>query len=156
IIGRRFALIHGSMIHRDQLDRAKSLGVLLEMQNIFMWDKAATVEKFLGAETANRVIPDRMAIDILGINSVSLGTDFPVNVMNPFLGPYSAVTRKDPTGRVYGANQAISRREALRLYTTSSAYATFDEHEKGTIEVGKLADMVVLDRDYMKIPVDQI
>lgn len=156
IVGRRFALIHGSMLRRDQIERARSMGVIIEMQNIFMWDKASTVERFLGTETANRVIPDRMAIDLLGINMVSLGTDYPVNLLNPFLGLYIAVTRKDPAGHVYGADQAISREEALRLYTMSSAYATFDERKKGSIEVGKLADMVVLDRDYMTVPAEQI
>ncbi|MEH2549160.1 putative amidohydrolase YtcJ [Bradyrhizobium sp. AZCC 2262] len=156
IVGRRFAIIHGSMLRHDQIERAKSMGVIIELQNIFMWDKASTVERFLGADTANRVIPDRMAIDLLGIDKVSLGTDYPVNLLNPFLGLYIAVTRKDPTGHVYGADQAISREEALRLYTTSTAYATFDEKKKGSVEVGRLADMVVLDRDYMTVPVEQI
>jgi predicted amidohydrolase YtcJ len=156
IVGRRFAIIHGSMLRRDQIERARSMGVIIELQNIFMWDKASTVERFLGTDTANRVIPDRMAIDLLGIDKVSLGTDYPVNLLNPFLGLYIAVTRKDPAGHVYGADQAIGREEALRLYTTSTAYATFDEKKKGSVEVGKLADMVVLDRDYMTVPVDQI
>jgi predicted amidohydrolase YtcJ len=156
IVGRRFAIIHGSMLRRDQIERARSMGVIIELQNIFMWDKASTVERFLGTDTANRVIPDRMAIDLLGIDKVSLGTDYPVNLLNPFLGLYIAVTRKDPAGHVYGADQAIGREEALRLYTTSTAYATFDEKKKGSVEVGKLADMVVLDRDYMTVPVEQI
>lgn len=156
IVGRRFALIHGSLLHRDQLERAKRLGVIIETQNIFMWDKAATVERFLGTATANRAVPDKMEIEVLGINSVSLGTDFSTNILNPFIGLYIAVTRKDPTGKVYGADQAITREQALRLYTTSTAYATFDENKKGNIEPGKLADMVVLDRDYFTVPADQI
>ena len=97
-----------------------------------------------------------MAIDILGINNVSMGTDYQTNSMDPWINLYVAVTRKDPRGKVYGADQAITREEALRLYTVSGAYSSFEEKVKGPIEVGKLADMVVLDRDYFTIPAEQI
>jgi predicted amidohydrolase YtcJ len=66
------------------------------------------------------------------------------------------VTRKDPTGKVYGADQALTREEALRLYTNAGPYYTFDERRKGSIEVGKLADMVVLSADYMSVADAQI
>lgn len=66
------------------------------------------------------------------------------------------VTRKDPTGKVYGADQALTREEALRLYTNAGPHYTFDERTKGAIEVGKLADMVVLSADYMTVPEAQI
>jgi hypothetical protein len=156
IAGRRFSIEHGSLIRRDQLERMKKLGVILQLQNAFLWEKGATIERNLGSETLHRVIPDRMAIDILGINNVSSGTDFQGNLMNPWINIYLAVTRKDSTGHIYGADQAITREEALRLYTVSGAYATFEEKIKGSIESGKLADMVVLDRDYFSIPVEQI
>ena len=156
IAGRRFIVLRGSLIQPDQLQRMKKLGVILQMENMFMWDKAAAVERNLGTEAANRTIPTRLAIDILGIDNVSQGSDFPTNSMNPWLNLYLAVTRKDHTGRLYGADQAIGRGEALRMYTTSGAYASFEEDAKGSIAVGKLADMVVLDRDYMTIPADQI
>jgi hypothetical protein len=121
-----------------------------------MWDKADNVERNLGTATANRAVPDRMAIDILGINNVALGTDYQTNSMNPWITLYMAVTRKDMNGHVYGADQAITREEALRLYTVSGAYTTFEENIKGPIKVGNLADMVVLDRDYFSVPVEQI
>jgi predicted amidohydrolase YtcJ len=66
------------------------------------------------------------------------------------------VTRKDPGGKVYGADQALTREEALRLYTNAGPYYTFDERRKGAIEVGKLADMVVLSADYLSVPDSQI
>jgi predicted amidohydrolase YtcJ len=156
IMGRRFAVMHGSMIQRDQLERMKKLGVIFELQNIFMWDKAANVERNLGRKNADRAVPTRMAIDVLGINNVSLGSDFSTNTMNPWIGMYVAITRKDPNGTVYGADQAITREEALHLYTVSGAYTSFEEDIKGPIEVGKLADMVVLDRDFFTVPEDQI
>jgi predicted amidohydrolase YtcJ len=156
IVGRRFACMHCSLIRKDQLERMNRLGVILELQNAFMWDKADNVERNLGLAVANRAVPNRMAIDILGINNVSMGTDYQTNSMDPWINLYIAVTRKDPRGKVYGADQAITREEALRLYTVSGAYSSFEEKVKGPIEVGKLADMVVLDRDYFTIPAEQI
>jgi len=156
IAGKRFILIHASLIQRDQMERAKKLGVRTDVQNIFMWDKAATVERFLGRETADRAVPTRTLIDVLGIENVGAGTDFPVNTINPFLNMYVMVTRKDPKGTVYGAKEAISREEALRLYTTSPAHYTFEEGSKGSIEAGKLADLVVLSADLLTVPAESI
>ena len=156
IAGKRFVLIHASLIQRDQMERAKKLGVRTDIQNIFMWDKAATVERFLGKETADRAVPTRTLIDVLGIENVGAGTDFPVNTVNPFLNMYVMVTRKDPNGTVYGAKEAISREEALRLYTTSPAHYTFEEGIKGSIEPGKLADLVVLSADLLTVPAESI
>ena len=156
IAGKRFVLIHASLIQRDQMERAKKLGVRTDIQNIFMWDKAATVERFLGKETADRAVPTRTLIDVLGIENVGAGTDFPVNTVNPFLNMYVMVTRKDPNGTVYGAKEAIGREEALRLYTTSPAHYTFEEGIKGSIEPGKLADLVVLSADLLTVPAESI
>ena len=69
---------------------------------------------------------------------------------------YIMVTRKDPSGNVYGASEAISREQALRLYTSAAARYTFEEGRKGTLEPGKLADLVVLSADYVTVPEDQI
>jgi predicted amidohydrolase YtcJ len=66
------------------------------------------------------------------------------------------VTRKDPNGNVYGGSEAISREQALRLYTSSAARYTFEEARKGSVEPGKLADLVVLSADYATVPEDQI
>jgi predicted amidohydrolase YtcJ len=156
IAGKRFILIHASLIQRDQMERAKKLGVRTDVQNIFMWDKAATVERFLGRETADRAVPTRTLIEMLGIDNLGAGTDFPVNTINPFLNMYIMVTRKDPRGVVYGAKEAIGREQALRLYTTSAAHYTFEEHVKGSIEPGKLADLVVLSADILGVPEESI
>lgn len=153
---RRFILIHGSLILPEQMERAKALGVRVDFQNIFMWDKAATVERFLGKAIADRAVPTRTMIDKLGLDSLGAGTDFPVNPINPFLNIYVMVTRKDPNGRVYGASEGISREQALRLYTSAAARYTFEEDRKGTIEPGKLADLAVLSADPLTVPDDQI
>jgi len=152
----RYIIIHGSLMAREQIEHAKQLGVRVDAQNVFMWDKAAAVERNMGAALANRAVPSRWLVDILGIEATAAGTDNQVNILNPFVGLYIMVTRKDPTGKVYGADQALTREEALRLYTNAGPYYTFDERRKGSIEVGKLADMVVLSADYMSVADAQI
>jgi predicted amidohydrolase YtcJ len=138
------------------MERAHRLGVRIDFQNVFMWDKAATVERFLGRATADRAVPTRTLIAKMGLDSLGAGTDFPVNPINPFLNMYVMVTRKDPNGNVYGASEAISREQALRLYTSAASHYTFEEAQKGTIRPGKLADFVVLSADYMAVPEEQI
>ena len=76
--------------------------------------------------------------------------------MNPLVGLYVMVTRTDPSGKVYGADQALTREEALRLYTNAGPFYTFEERKKGSIEIGKFADMVVLSADYLTVPEAQI
>ncbi|WP_162578819.1 amidohydrolase [Variovorax sp. PBS-H4] len=156
IMGGRFIVIHGSLMTKDQIVRAKQLGVRVDAQNIFMWDKAATVERYMGPVLANRAVPSRWLLDTLGVEGTAAGTDNPVNILNPFVGLYVMVTRKDPNGKVYGADQALTREEALRLYTNAGPYYTFEEKKKGSIEAGKFADMVVLSADYLSVPDAQI
>jgi predicted amidohydrolase YtcJ len=153
---RRFILIHASLIRPEQMERAHKLGVRIDFQNVFLWDKAATVERFLGRATADRAVPTKTMIDKMGLDSLGAGTDFPVNPINPLLNMYIMVTRKDPNGNVYGASEAITREQALRLYTSAASRYMFEEGRKGTLEPGKLADLVVLSADYMGVPEDQI
>jgi predicted amidohydrolase YtcJ len=81
---------------------------------------------------------------------VAFGSDnLPIG---PMVGLYTAVTRKGRSGRVYGAEEAITIRDAIRMYTANGPYLTFEEHLKGTLEPGKLADMIVLDTDPLTSP----
>ncbi len=92
-------------------------------------------------------------------NPLPNGTDSPVESCNPFLSMYCAVTRKDEHLKPEGGwhpQEAMTREEALRSYTNWAAYAAFEEQLKGSIEPGKLADFVVIDRDYMKCPEEEI
>jgi predicted amidohydrolase YtcJ len=153
---RRFVLIHASLIRPEQMERARRVGARIDFQNAFMWDKAATVARFLGRPTADRAVPTRTLIEKMGLDNLGAGTDFPVNPLNPFLTMYIMVTRKDPAGQVYGASEAIGREQALRLYTSAASRYMFEETRKGTLEAGKLADLVVLSADFMTVPDDQI
>jgi predicted amidohydrolase YtcJ len=153
---RRFIVIHGSLMQPDQMDRAKRLGVRVDTQSAFLWDKAATIARHLGKATADRAIPIRSMIDHMGIDMVAQGTDYPINLLNPFVNMSISITRKDNTGTVYGPDQAITREEALRLYTSAASRYAFAEHRVGSIEVGKLADFAILSADPMTVAEDEI
>jgi predicted amidohydrolase YtcJ len=87
---------------------------------------------------------------------VSNGTDAPVEDVDPIACFHSSVTRKMRNGKRFFPEQCMSREEALRSYTISPAYAAFEEKEKGSLTVGKLADIVVLSKDILTIPEDEI
>ena len=90
---------------------------------------------------------------------VANGSDFPVENINPLLGFYAAVARKDINGKPAAGFQkenALTRTEALRAMTIWAAYAAFEETEKGSLEPGKFADFVILDKDIMKVPENEL
>lgn len=90
---------------------------------------------------------------------LALGTDYPVEQVNPFLTFYAAVSRKDTSGypdNGFLADQALSREEALRGMTIWAAYSNFEEKEKGSLEIGKAADFILLDQDLMTVEVEKI
>jgi predicted amidohydrolase YtcJ len=152
IKGRRFIVIHGSLMCRDQMERARGLDVRVDAQTSFLWDKAAVVKRYLGQQTADRAFPMRTMIDVMGLDSVAQGTDYPINLLNPFVNIYVMVTRRDKNGDVYGAEERVTREEAIRLYTSAAARYSFSENKTGSIEPGKLADMVVLSADILSVP----
>jgi predicted amidohydrolase YtcJ len=87
---------------------------------------------------------------------VSNGTDAPVEDVSPIASYYSTVSRKLPDGRVFYPAQRMTRAEALKSYTLNAAYAAFEENAKGSLQVGKYADMVVLSQDITTIPEAEI
>lgn len=149
---RRFVLVHASLMTADQMARARTLGVHVAAQSVFLWDKAATIAAHLGPDRAARAVPLRTMIDHLGIENVSAGTDFPVNPLEPLVNVALMTTRRDARGVDVGAAEAVTRIEALRLLTSSAARYTFDEDERGTLEPGRLADLVVLSGDPLTVP----
>ena len=76
--------------------------------------------------------------------------------IDPRVGLYAAVTRKGMTGKVYGPEEAVSIQEAIRMYTANPPYLTWEEQQKGTLEAGKLADLIVLDSDPLTIPPEKL
>jgi predicted amidohydrolase YtcJ len=79
-----------------------------------------------------------------------------INPYNPFFEMWMAITRRLADGTTLHPEQAVTRLEALRMWTLNGAYLSFEEKIKGSIEPGKLADMVVIDKDFLKCPVDEV
>jgi predicted amidohydrolase YtcJ len=149
---RRFVVIHGSLMQPDQMIRARELGVRVDAQSAFLWDKAAAIARHMGKENADRAIPMRTLIDTIGLDLLGQGTDYPINPLNPFWNISVMTTRRDVTGAAYGLSEAITREEAIRLYTSAAARYSFSERLTGSIEPGKLADLVVLSADILSVP----
>ena len=87
---------------------------------------------------------------------VGNGTDAPVEDVDPIPSYYASVTRKAKDGKVFYGDQRMTRLEALRSYTINNAFAAFEEDIKGTLSLGKLADITVLTKDITTVPEDQI
>lgn len=114
-------------------------------------------EDRLGSERIKNAYAYKKLLEING--KVALGTDFPVEKVNPMLTFYAAVARKDTKGYPDGGfeiENGLTREETLKGMTIWAAYANFEENEKGSIEPGKFADFVILDKDIMKIDLDKI
>ena len=153
ITGRRWAIEHGFIPAADQFPRIRALGLVVSAQN-HLYVAGPSMEKYWGRERADWSTPIRT---YLNENiPVSGGTDAPVIPYPPLWAIYHFVTRDTLSGGIYGANQRVSREEALRLVTINNAYLTFEEDLKGSIEPGKLADLVVLSDDIMTVPEERI
>ena len=150
----RMSIEHCSLPTFEAIDRIKRLGVLPSSSVGFIYELGPAHLLGIGLERLKRYFPHRTYLE-KGIISVG-NSDWFVTSANIAQQIYGVVTRKGYTGEVIGPEQAISVKDALRLYTTNGAFASFEETVKGSIEPGKLADMVVLDRDILTIPEEEI
>jgi len=159
---QRFSIIHGNFFTPEAIEKCRVLGVIADCQPAWFYKDADTMDYILGSERIKTFLPLKSMFDAGVI--VSGGSDHMVkfdsysaiNPYNPFLGMWVAVTRKTERGTVIEPSQAITRAQALKMYTINNAYASFEEHVKGSLETGKLADLIVIDRDYLTCPVDSI
>ncbi|MBW7996494.1 MAG: amidohydrolase [Candidatus Glassbacteria bacterium] len=158
----RCSIIHGNFYTAPAMEKAARLGVIADMQPAWFFKDGDAMLHILGPERIKTFHPYRSMIEA-GV-TVSAGSDHMVildaeesiNPYSPWLAIYSMVTRRTERGTVIVPEEAISREDALRCYTINNAYASFEETSKGSIEPGKLADMIVIDRDYLSCPVDEI
>ncbi|MEV4376617.1 amidohydrolase [Streptosporangium sp. NPDC049644] len=149
-------LIHASLIRRDQIARARALGVQVAAQIPFLWRNRAAIAGHLGDARTEAAVPLRDLVDGLGLDGVAAGTDYPINALDPFQNIYAMTTRRDAAGEVVGGAQAVTRAEALRLYTTSGAAHTGEQEVKGRLTAGALADLAVLDADPLTASDDEL
>lgn len=134
------------------LRKMAALGIGVASQPNFTYGLGAYAEEALNEDREETQNPAKTLLD-LGIH-VSFGSD--AAPYGPLLGMWTAVTRKGWDERVRGSREAVSVKEAIRLYTAASAFTTFDEKTRGTLEVGKAADMVVLGDDILSVNPDRV
>jgi predicted amidohydrolase YtcJ len=154
---RRFRIEHAQVVRKQDLARYKALGVIASIQPSHCIDDMRWAEKRIGRARCRDAYNIR-SFTAAGI-PVAFGTDWFVEPLDPRLGLYAAVTRELPTGGPPGGwfpEEKITLEDAIDLYTRGSAYAEFAEKDKGTLEAGKLADLVVFAADLLQIPPREI
>jgi hypothetical protein len=158
----RSHLIHASFQSPAAIAEMKRMGVLADVQPAWLYLDSPALEKVFGSDGMRYFFPLRSYLDagigIAGGSDHMIGHDknSATNPYNPFLGLWTAVTRLNTRNEVVHAEERITRAEALRMYTTGAAYRHFAENSRGSIERGKLADLVVIDRDYLTCPEEEI
>jgi predicted amidohydrolase YtcJ len=153
----RFALEHCQVLTLLDIPRLAKLGIVASMQPLHATEDMHFAESRMGPERLKGAYIWKKLLD-LGV-VVATGTDYSVSPYNPFYTLHAAVTRQDRNNNPPGGwipEQAMSREEALRAATMAGAYTMFAEDILGSIEVGKLADFVVIPVDYMTIPAEDI
>jgi predicted amidohydrolase YtcJ len=151
----RWRVEHAQHLNAADIPRFGKLGVIASMQGVHCTSDAPYVLARLGptrAEEGAYVWQKLMHSGALVAN----GTDAPVEDVSPIASYYSTVSRKLSDGSVFYPDQRMSRLEALKSYTISPAYAAFEEESKGTLKVGKYADLVVLSKDILTVAESEI
>ncbi len=153
IVDRRWSIEHAFIGRPDHLPRMRALGLALSVQS-HLYLAGPSLVQYWGEARAGLTTPVKTYLDA-GL-PVSSGTDAPVVPYPPLWTMYHFVTRDTIAGGVLGADQAISREQALRIATNGNAWLTMEEVDKGAIEVGKLADLVLLSEDPVTCPAPRL
>lgn len=151
---RRWRIEHASVVDTSDL-KYFSENIIPSIQSTFAISDMPWLENRLGKERVKNAYTNKDLLDQAGL--VALGTDAPVEEIDPYRTFYAAVARKNRKGEPeegFQSDQALSREEALKGMTIWAAYSEFLEKETGSLEPGKKADFVVLDRDIMEVPID--
>ena len=140
----RFRIEHCTVVDPGLIRRIKAVGAIPNPFSTYVYYHGEKM-RYYGPERLDRMFAVRSFLDA-GIR-VTQASDYPPGPFEPMMALQSSVTRTDMRGNVWGPKQRVSVEEALRVGTLHGAYASYEEHLKGSIEPGKLADLVVLGRD---------
>ncbi|HEX9368325.1 MAG TPA: amidohydrolase [Vicinamibacterales bacterium] len=151
----RWRVEHAQHISAQDIPRFGKMGVIASMQAIHCTSDAPYVLERLGAARAQEGAYVWQKLMKTGA-IVANGTDAPVEDVDPIPNYYASVSRKLKDGKVFFADQRMSRMEALKSYTINGAYAAFEEPNRGSLKPGKYADITVLSKDILKVPEDEI
>jgi hypothetical protein len=152
----RHRIEHSQVVRAGDVARFKELAVIASIQPSHCIDDMRWAEKRIGARVNDAY---RFASFLQAGVRLAFGTDWDVEPLDPRLGLYAAVSRELPAGGPAGgwhSGEKLSLAKAIEMYTLGSAYAEFQENEKGSIESGKLADMAVMEKDLFSVPVKNI
>jgi predicted amidohydrolase YtcJ len=157
----RFCITHANFPSQFNLERCKKLGVVADIQPAWLWKDGATQLKVLGPERMRWFQPYKSWLEYTTIGG---GSDHMLrydsldstNPWNPWLAIWVTLTRRIEGSTVLNPDEALTREQAIRLYTINNAYLTHEEKEKGSLEPGKLADLIIVDRDVMTCAVDEV
>jgi predicted amidohydrolase YtcJ len=157
----RLCITHANFPSRHNLERCKRLGVCADVQPAWLYKDGATLNKVLGEERIRWFQPYRtwLKYTVIGGGSdhmIKLDSLQATNPWNPWLAMSVALTRTTEAGLVLTPEERLSREQAIRLYTINNAYLHHEEKEKGSLEVGKLGDLILIDRDILTCPVSEI
>lgn len=152
---RRWRVEHAQHLNPAEIPRFAALGVVPSMQGIHCTSDAPFVVARLGERRAEEGAYVWRRLTDAGSRIVN-GTDAPVEDVDPIASYHATVTRRLADGTRFYPDQVLSRVEALESYTKNAAWAAFEEQEKGTLEVGKYADVTILDRDLLTVPEEEI
>jgi predicted amidohydrolase YtcJ len=154
---RRFRIEHAQHLRPADVPRFGAVGVIASMQPYHAIDDGRWAEKRIGRERCKTSYAFRSLLDARG--KLAFGSDWDVAPLSPIAGIDAAVTRRTIDGKNskgWFPEQRIGVEEALRAYTATAAWAAFEEKEKGTLAPGRLADFVLLSRDILAIPTEEI
>jgi predicted amidohydrolase YtcJ len=149
---RRFRIEHAQHLLPEDIYRFGKIGVIASVQPYHCIDDGVWAEKRIGPERVKTTHPYKSLLE--NNTALAFGTDWPVAPLNPLYGIFAAVTRITPDGKNpngWNPEEKISVEDAVKCYTLNAAYASFEENLKGSIEVGKFADLVVLSDDILII-----
>ena len=148
---------HAQIIALDDIPRFSALGVIASIQATHATSDKNMAEDRVGTERILGGYAWRRLLDSGAV--LANGSDFPVELSNPFHGLYASVTRQGRDGEPEGGwypDQALTRAEALHSFTLAAAFAAHQEDRMGSLEAGKWADFIIIDRDYFAIPASEI
>jgi predicted amidohydrolase YtcJ len=157
----RWCVTHANFPSRHNLERCRELGVCADVQPAWLWKDGAAMAKALDAKRVRWFQPYKTWLKYTTIGGGSdhmlkLDSLKATNPWNPWLGMYVALTRQTERDGVLVPDECLTREQAIRLYTINNAYLHHEEKTKGSLEPGKLADLIVIDRDILKCKPEQV
>jgi len=148
---------HAQIVSPEDIPRFKTLKIIPSMQPVHATSDMHMAEQRLTDKQLQGAYAWQTFLD--QGSTIAAGSDYPVELANPFDGLYSAITRMDHNQlpeNGWRASEVLSREDALRAFTLGGAYAAHQEFKVGSLEQGKWADFILIDQDYFKVPIEQL